>query len=73
MLDRLQLTQRVQQSTRQTILDFELDYLNLAGLNLQAINAKIKTLPEGLNISLVSDLATGANKDTLKQRASSLS
>lgn len=62
VLDRLQLTQRAQQSTRQTILDFELDYLNLAGLNLQAINAKIKTLPEGLNISLVSDLATGQIK-----------
>lgn len=59
VIDRLQIAQKTKASTWQTVLDLEVDYLTLAGLTLQDINAKITALQDGLNITLVSDLASG--------------
>ena len=47
VLDRLQLNQRVQQSTRQTILDFELDY-ELGWLKFASYKCKNQNLARGI-------------------------
>ena len=59
LIDTLQISQKNNASTWQTVFDLEFDYLRVAGLDLKGINTQIRALRKGLSVTLDSDLASG--------------
>lgn len=59
LLSKIQSSQKSKKTHWEPIFDLEFDYLTVAGLDLQAISAKVRALQTGLNVAFTSNLADG--------------